>query len=144
MQRITGLVEIQRRKGKQVEPCFHQFRVAKDNFNSSLQLTLVPLVAFVRSNRRAQNSNPESRLPQDSLQPQRDILLARIGRVHLATPTLPEFLAQVGDEGAFLRIETILREILRRRHQKPHILFCLRVKGTRPDVLESIGMVGIE
>src|ERR1035437_3954463 len=114
------------------------------DFDSSLQLPLVPPPALVRGNRRAENGTPESRLPQDRVQPQRDILLARIGCVHLAAPPLPEFLPDVGDEHTLLRVETILREVLGGCDQEPHMLFCLWVKSARPDALEAIGMVGID
>jgi len=74
------------------------------------------------------------RLPEHSLQPQRDILLARVGRIHLAAAPLTQFFPDVSDERTFLRVETVLLQVLRRRHQKSHELFGLRVKGARPDV----------
>ena len=102
MQRIAGLIEIQCRKGQQVEARLHQLRMTDHDFDASLQLPLIPLLALIRGNRRAQNGDTESGLPQDYIQPKRDILHARIGCVHLAAPALPELLTNVGDEGAFL------------------------------------------
>ncbi len=85
-----------------------------------------------------------SSLPQNSLKPQRDVFLSRERRVDLAPAALAQLLFDVGDHFALFCVKNVLCKVLGRRHQKLLILLRSRIEGPRPNLLEVIGMVGIQ
>src|SRR5208282_4274457 len=88
--------------------------MADNDLDSRLQLSLVPVLAFLRWHGRAQHDNPETGLAQNRLQAQSDVLLSGVSGIDLATPALAQLLTYVGNERTLFGKESVLGEIYRR------------------------------
>src|SRR5277367_1130368 len=63
MQRITGLVKVDRREPQQIESRLDQLGMAEDNLHTIPDLLLVPLLPLERWNRGAQNGHTKTSPP---------------------------------------------------------------------------------
>src|SRR5260370_10468786 len=134
MERIAGLVELDRRDPQQVESCLDQLGMTDDNLDSIRDLLLVPLLPFQRRDRGTQDSYTEARLTENPFQPLRYIMLSSEGSEDLAPPALAQLFTNILDELSFLGVQFFLRKIGRGGDQERYLTFVLRIETLAPDL----------
>src|ERR1700691_5861250 len=83
VERIPGLVKVERWKSKKIEACLHQLRMTDHDFSAVLKLLLVPEFSLERRHCRPQYSDAQPGLTKHFLQAGCHIVLPRKGRVDL-------------------------------------------------------------
>ena len=109
VERVARFVEVERRKGQEIETCLHQPWMADDNLDAGAKLPLIPRLPLVGGNRGTKHRNTKALLLEDLLQATGNVVLAREGGVDLAPPPLAQLLTDILDEAPLLGIRFGLR-----------------------------------
>src|SRR5262249_4623702 len=98
------------------------------NLNAFLNLTGVPGLAFRSVYARTEHRVTIALICQNSLQPRNHIVLLRVYREYLTTPSLGQLFPDLFDQLSFFRIQLILWKITRVGDDKPDIAANFRIE----------------
>src|SRR5580698_8642189 len=99
-----------------------------DDLDAFLDLARIPSLPFRGVHARPQNCGANSFLRQNSLEMRRDVMLLRVDREHLTSPSFGQFFSDIFDELPFFGMEMLLGKIVGIRNHEANVALEFRVE----------------